>query len=65
MRPEIDSLVVVEVICVIEEILGVSISPAFTPRGGYDDVETCVTALLAEARAVWVNYVKEKQHHDR
>lgn len=64
-EPEIDSLVVVEVICAIEEILGVSIPPTFIPRGGYDDVEACVSDLLAEARTVWIDLVKEEQHHDR
>jgi acyl carrier protein len=64
-EPEIDSLVVVEVICAIEEILGVSIPPTFIPRGGYGDVDACVSDLLAEARAVWVHLVEEKQHHDR
>ncbi|RWM45557.1 acyl carrier protein [Mesorhizobium sp.] len=64
-EPEIDSLVVVEIICAIEEILGVSLPPTFVPRGGYDDVEACVTDLLVEARAVWGALVKEKEHHDR
>jgi acyl carrier protein len=33
-EPEIDSLVVVEVICVVEELLGIEISPTFSPKGG-------------------------------
>lgn len=64
-EPEIDSLVVVEIICAIEEIIGVSLPPTFAPRGGYDDVEKCVADLLAETRAVWVALVREKEHHDR
>lgn len=64
-EPEIDSLVVVEIICAIEEILGVSLPPTFAPRGGYDDVETCVSDLLDVTRAVWVDLTKEKEHHDR
>jgi acyl carrier protein len=63
-EPEIDSLVVVEMICAIEAILGVTIPPTFVPRGGYDDVEACVNGLLAETRAMWVKLIKEKQHHD-
>ena len=63
-EPEIDSLVVVELICAIEEVLGATIPPTFIPRGGYDDLETCVSDLLAESRTVWANLVKEKQHHD-
>ncbi len=64
-EPEIDSLVVVEIICAIEEIIGVNLPPTFAPRGGYDDVETCVTDLLAETRAIWNAYVKEEEYHDR
>lgn len=64
-EPEIDSLVVVEVICAIEEILGVSIPPTFIPRGGYDDLEACVSDLLAEARSVWVSLAKKEEHHER
>ena len=63
-EPEVDSLVVVEVICVIEEQLGVTLPATFVPRGGYDSVEACVSALLAETRAVWNETVKqtEEQH---
>ena len=63
-EPEVDSLVVIEVICAIEELLGVTLPTSFAPRGGYDDVETCVSDLLAETRAVWVELVKqaEDQH---
>ncbi len=63
-EPEIDSLVVVEIICAIEEILGVSLPASFAPRGGYEDAEACVAGLMAETRAVWVDLVKEKQHHE-
>lgn len=64
-EPEIDSLVVVEIICAIEEVLGVTLPPTFAPRGGYDDVEGCVADLLSVSRAVWVELAKEKEHHDR
>ena len=64
-EPEIDSLVVVEIICAIEEIIGVSLPSTFAPKGGYGDVEACVADLLAETRAVWVALVKEKEHHAR
>jgi acyl carrier protein len=63
-EPEIDSLVVVEIICAIEEIVGVSIPPTFSPRGGYDDVEACISDLLNITQAVWANVVKEKVHHE-
>jgi hypothetical protein len=63
-EPEIDSLVVVEIICTIEEILGVSLPSSFAPRGGYLDIEECVADLMAQTRAVWDELVKEKQHHE-
>lgn len=62
--PEIDSLVVVEIICAIEEVLGASLPSSFSPRGGYADAEACVADLLAETRAVWDTLVKEEQHHE-
>jgi acyl carrier protein len=63
-EPEVDSLVVVEVICAIEEFLGVNLPASFAPRGGYADVEACVSGLLSEARAVWMESSKavEAQH---
>ena len=63
-EPEVDSLVVIDVICAIEELLGVRLPTSFAPRGGYDDVEACVSDLLSETRAVWVDLVKkaEEQH---
>lgn len=63
-EPEIDSLVVIEIICVVEEMLGVSLPASFSPCGGYEDVEACVADLTAQVRAVWPNPVKEKQHHE-
>lgn len=63
-EPEVDSLVVIEVVCAIEELLGLTLPISFAPRGGYDDVETCVSNLLAETRAVWNEIVKhEEEHH--
>lgn len=63
-EPEIDSLVVVEIMCAIEEILGVSLPASFAPRGGYEDAEACVADLMAETRAVWVELVKEEQRYE-
>jgi len=61
--PEVDSLVVVEVICAIEELLGVTLPTSFAPRGGYDDVEACVADLLAQTRGVWVELRKQEEEH--
>ena len=63
-EPEVDSLVVIEVVCAIEELLGLTLPISFAPRGGYDDVETCISNLLAETRVVWNEIVKhEEEHH--
>ncbi len=61
--PEIDSLVVVEVICAIEELLGVTLPTSFAPRGGYDNVDACVDDLLAQTRGVWVELRKQEEEH--
>jgi len=52
-EPEIDSLVVVEVICVIEELLGIEIPATFSPKGGYSSAEACIKDLMSEAKAAW------------
>jgi len=62
-EPEVDSLVVVEVICAIEETFGISLPESFAPRGGYADVEACVSALMAETQAVWMESSKEVEAH--
>jgi|SRR5450631_3119382 acyl carrier protein len=62
--PEIDSLVVVEIICVIEEAIGINLPTSFAPRGGYEDVDSCVSDLISKTRVVWDERVKklEKQY---
>jgi acyl carrier protein len=52
-EPEIDSLVVVEVICAVEELLGIEIPATFSPKGGYDSAEACINDLMSEAKAAW------------
>ncbi len=52
-QPAIDSLAVVEVMCSIEALLGLTLPPSFKPRGGYDNVDDCVRELLSETRSVW------------
>ena len=52
-EPEIDSLVVVEIICAIEELLGTDLPADFAPKGGYPDVNSCVRDLLAKAAEAW------------
>ena len=52
-EPEVDSLVVVEVICAIEELLGVELPTSFAPRGGFSSIDGCVSSLVAETQAIW------------
>lgn len=59
-EPEIDSLVVVEIICAIEEIIGVKLPSDFAPRGGYDDIESCVGDLMAQTQSVWLELVQKE-----
>ena len=64
-EPEVDSLVVVEVICAIEETFAIGLPESIAPRGGYADVEACVSALMAEAQVVWTKSSKKEveAHH--
>jgi acyl carrier protein len=64
-EPDIDSLVAVEVICVVEELLGVELPGTFSPKGGYASVDACVNDLIAEAKAVWAEATKEKKTHEQ
>ena len=52
-EPEIDSLVVVELICAVEEQLGLELPASFAPRGGYNSAEECIRDLLKKSEAVW------------
>ncbi len=58
-EPEVDSLVAVEIICAVEEMLGVKLPATFSPRGGYDSAEACVNDLLSQAQVVWEQSTKE------
>jgi hypothetical protein len=65
-EPEIDSLVVVEVICAVEELLGIDLPATFSPKGGYDGVEACIDDLISEARVAWGEVTqKEKQTNEQ
>ena len=61
-EPEIDSLVV-EIICSIEELIGVPLPASFVPRGGYESAEACVQDLLGAAQAVWVEVTEKEDEH--
>lgn len=59
-EPEIDSLVVVEIICAVEELLNVTLPETFTPRGGYDSAEDCIADIVAAASSVWQEVTKKE-----
>ena len=63
-EPDIDSLVVIEIICAVEELLGVSLPPTFAPKGGYDSADECINDLTSEARSAWAEITREKQTND-
>ncbi|WOH63696.1 acyl carrier protein [Bradyrhizobium sp. BWA-3-5] len=62
-EPEVDSLVAVEIICVVEEILGLKLPATFSPRGGYDTAEACVNDLMSQAQVAWEQSTTETQNH--
>jgi acyl carrier protein len=45
--------VAVELICAIEEQLGLKLPASLAPRGGYVSAEDCVRDLLAKTEAIW------------
>lgn len=62
-EPEIDSLVVVEIICAVEDLLNVTLPETFAPRGGYDSVEDCIADVVASASAVWHEVIKKETQY--
>lgn len=64
-EPEVDSLVAVEIICAVEDMLGLKLPATFSPRGGYDSAEACVNDLMSQAQVVWEQSTKETQTHDQ
>ena len=63
-EPEIDSLVVVEISCTIEEAIAVNLPTTFVPRDGSQDVEACIEDLVSETRSVWADLVKKEEQDE-
>ncbi len=61
-EPEIDSLIVVEIICAVEELLGIELPATFCPKGGYDSSSACINDLTSQARTIWAEVTKEMEH---
>jgi acyl carrier protein len=64
-EPEIDSLIVVEVICALEELLGIEIPATFSPKGGYESAEGCINDLMSEAKAAWTEATREQRKNEQ
>jgi acyl carrier protein len=63
-EPEIDSLVVVEIMCAVEELLNVKLPATFAPKGGYASTEACVKELVSQAKAAWHDTIQEPALHE-
>ncbi len=63
-EPEIDSLVAVEIMCAVEELLNVELPATFAPKGGYASTEACVKDLVSQAKAAWHDAIKEPALHE-
>ena len=63
-EPEVDSPVVVEVICATEEAAGVILPSTSVPCGGCQDVEARAADLMSNTRFVWSDPVKEEEHRE-
>jgi acyl carrier protein len=63
-QPAIDSLVAVEIMCAVEELLNVELPAAFAPKGGYSSTEACVKDLVSQAKAAWHDAIKEPALHE-
>jgi len=57
---DIDSLVVVEILCAVEPIVGFPLPECVVRAGGYRSVENAITHLLPGIEAQW----KKRNGHD-
>ena len=51
---EVDSLVVVSILCAVEPILGFELSESVVRTGGYSSVRSAVDQLVPRIEAQWV-----------
>lgn len=52
---EVDSLVVVSILCAVEPILGVELSEQVVRTGGYSSVQSAIDHLMPCIEAQWVS----------
>lgn len=50
---EIDSMVIVEVLCAVQEAIGIDLSEDIIPQGGFETADECVATVLAAAAKTW------------
>ncbi len=53
LSPMIDSLIAVEILCVLDEVLEIKLTECIVRPGGYDTVEEAVKHLAAGAKREW------------
>lgn len=61
LSPAIDSLVAVEILCDLDEILMIQLTECIVRPGGYDTVEEAVKHLAAGARREWDKRNKQEE----
>jgi hypothetical protein len=52
---EVDSLVVVSILCAVEPILGFELSESVVRTGGYSSVRSAVDQLMPRIEAQWIS----------
>ena len=52
-EPEVDSLVMVRVVCRVEEELAIELPDDVMPSGGFDSVDYCVAVVMEACRELW------------
>lgn len=58
---EVDSLVMVNVVCRVEEEINIKLPDDVMPAGGFDDVDHCVATILEKCAEVWQTSTAAKQ----
>lgn len=53
-EPEVDSLVMVRVVCRVEEEIAIELPDDVMPSGGFDGVDHCVAVVMKACRDMWV-----------
>ena len=52
-EPAVDSLVMVRVVCRVEEEIAIELTDDVMPPGGFDSVDHCVAIVMEASRKLW------------